>query len=48
MFSVILTPGLSNYLSGVDERGKKIDILKICNNYGNNIIILYLLENMFH
>lgn len=28
MFSVNSTPGLSNYLSGVDERGKKIDILK--------------------
>ena len=22
------TPGLSNYLSGIDERGKEIDILK--------------------
>ena len=35
MFSVNSTPGLSNYLSGVDERGKKNRHTKICNNYGN-------------
>ena len=28
MFSMPSTPGLSNYLSGIDERGKEIDILK--------------------
>lgn len=28
IFSVNSTPGLSNYLSGIDDRGKKIDILK--------------------